>query len=380
MKKWLLGFCLLTWAAAGWAEEPVRIAFIGPLTGEYALVGKEARQVLMLLAADVNAQGGVLGRQVEMLFEDDGGDPRTAALAGKKVVRQGAVAAIGSLRSGVTESLQGVFNDGKIVHVSFGSTAPSLTEKGYRYFFRTCPQDKEQAKAAVNLIRKAGIKKVALLHDNSLYGKELAERVGKLLFDWMIDVVYDGDLVPGRVDYLPVLEKIRSKGPELIFYAGYYPEAARLLQGRERMKWDVALMGGDGVNNPELVKLAGRKAAAGFYFLSPPNPSDLKSPRAKQFLDRYAGAYGERPASIHALFAGDAFLALVESVAKTQTIDPEKMADYLHRTYFNPMGLTGTLYFDYRGDIVSDLHGVYQIDGEGRFVLQTLLQHGRIVQ
>jgi len=128
------------------------------------------------------------------------------------------------------------------------------------------------------------------------------------------------------------------------------------------------------------VKLAGTKAAEGFYFVSPPGPADLTSPRAKQFLERYAAAYGDKPSSIHALFAGDAFLAIAESIARTQSADAARMADFLHRKYYNTAGLTGVLYFDYKGDAVNNLHGVYRIDGSGRFVLQRLVEQGRVVK
>ena len=281
MKKRFIVLCLILAAAAAPAAgqdnavprngqaavreaERVTMAFIGPLSGPYRQVGKEAAQVLRLLVADVNAKGGVLGRPVEVFYADDGDDPGKALQAGKAMVGRGIVAAVGSLQSGATAALQGVFNDAKIVHISYGSTAPSLTEKGYRYFFRTCPQDNEQARVVANRIRRAGVKKAALLHDGSLYGRELADRIGKYLFDFMIDVVYQGALTPGRADYAPELAKVRAAGPEVLFYGGYYPEAAALLKSRERMHWDAVFVGGDGTDNPELVRLAGRKAAEGF--------------------------------------------------------------------------------------------------------------------
>ncbi len=397
MKKRFIVLCLILAAAAAPAAgqdnavprngqaavreaERVTMAFIGPLSGPYRQVGKEAAQVLRLLVADVNAKGGVLGRPVEVFYADDGDDPGKALQAGKAMVGRGIVAAVGSLQSGATAALQGVFNDAKIVHVSYGSTAPSLTEKGYRYFFRTCPQDNEQARVVANRIRRAGVKKAALLHDGSLYGRELADRIGKYLFDFMIDVVYQGALTPGRADYAPELAKVRAAGPEVLFYGGYYPEAAALLKSRERMQWDAVFVGGDGTDNPELVRLAGRKAAEGFYFIGAPAPSDLKSTRAKSFLARYREAYGEDLTSVHALFAGDAFLALVAAVEKTGTTAAEKVADYLHRTYVNPAGLTGNLYFDYKGDVVGDLQAVYRIDAEGRSVLQRFMEKGRSVE
>jgi len=380
MKKIFCILCLLMSVQMGWAAEPLHIGFIGPMTGDFAQVGMEATRVLTLLAADINGHGGLAGRKVELLIEDDSNNPQKAIAAGEKLLLQSPVAVIGSQTSTVTEALQGIFNDRKVIHISYGATAVPLTGKGYRYFFRTCPQNSEQAKAAVKIIRKMKVKKVALLHDDSLFGKDLADVMRSRLHNWMIEVVYDGSLKTGQSDYLPLLERIKAAGPELVFFTGYYPEAARLLLARDRLNWEIPFMSGDGANDSNLIQIAGKKAAAGFSFISPPAPEDLPSPRIKSFLDRYMTAYGTRLTSIYALFAGDAFIAVTESIRRLQTTDPDRISDYLHRRYVNPAALTGKHYFDYKGDVMSDLHGVYQVDNEGRFILQKLLTHGKVGQ
>ncbi len=380
MKRFFCILCLLIGVQTGWAAETLQIGFIGPMTGNFTQVGKEAMQVLTLLAADVNGQGGLMGRKVELLFEDDGGNLQTATVAGKKLLRQSPVAVIGSQTSTVTESLQAIFNSRKVIQISYGATAVSLTGKGFRYFFRTCPPNSEQAKAIVKIIQKMKIKKVALLQDDSLYGQDLSEAVRSRLHNWMIEVVYDGSLKAGQPDYLPLLERAKAAGPQLLFFAGYYPEAARLLLARNQLNWNIPFMSGDGVNDSGLVKAAGKKAAEGFSFVSPPAPEDLHSPRLKSFLDRYMKAYGTRLSSIYALFAGDAFIAVIESIRKLQTTDPERVSDYLHRSYFNSAALTGKQYFDYKGDVVNDIHGLYQVDDKGRFILQNILAQGQIGQ
>jgi branched-chain amino acid transport system substrate-binding protein len=380
MKKIFCILCLLMSVQMGWAAEPLHIGFIGPMTGDFAQVGMEATRVLTLLAADINGHGGLAGRKVELLIEDDSNNPQKAIAAGEKLLLQSPVAVIGSQTSTVTEALQGIFNDRKVIHISYGATAVPLTGKGYRYFFRTCPQNSEQAKAAVKIIRKMKVKKVALLHDDSLFGKDLADVMRSRLHNWMIEVVYDGSLKTGQSDYLPLLERIKAAGPELVFFTGYYPEAARLLLARDRLNWEIPFMSGDGANDSNLIQIAGKQAAAGFSFISPPAPEDLPSPRIKSFLDRYMTAYGTRLTSIYALFAGDAFIAVTESIRRLQTTDPDRISDYLHRRYVNPAALTGKHYFDYKGDVMSDLHGVYQVDNEGRFILQKLLTHGKVGQ
>lgn len=185
----------------------------------------------------------------------------------------------------------------------------------------------------------------------------------------MIEIVYDGSLKIGQPDYLPLVERVKATGLELVFFTGYYPEAAKLLLARDRLNWKIPFMSGDGANDSDLVKIAGKKALSGFC-----------SSRIKSFFDRYMKAHGERLASIYALFAGDAFIAVTESIRRLETTDPDRISDYLHRIYLNPAALTGKQYFDYKGDVTSDLYGLYQVDTEGRFILRNLLTHRQVGQ
>ena len=176
MKKilfFLLAFCFL--ASMAHAQETVKIGLMAPLTGSFASEGAEMKQVLELLAADLNAKGGLLGKKVELIVDDDGSDARTAALAAQRLTTKGVVAVIGTYGSSVTEASQNIFNEAKIIQVANGSTAIRLSEEGLKYFFRTCPRDDEQGKVAVDAIVKTKAKKVAILHDNSTYAKGLAD-------------------------------------------------------------------------------------------------------------------------------------------------------------------------------------------------------------
>lgn len=162
----------------------------------------------------------------------------------------------------------------------------------------------------------------------------------------------------------------------MIFYAGYYPEAAKLLQAKERLAWKIALMGGDGVNHPDLIELAGKQAATGFYFLSLPNPEHLESPQTKAFLSRFQNAYSRNLTSVYPLLAGNAFIAVTESVFSLKTTDARAVAPHLRKQYFNKSGLTGEFFFNAWGDVVNDLYVVYYVNEEGRFVLKKQIRHG----
>jgi len=373
----VIGFMLPVWAA-----EPVRIGFVAPLTGDYAMMGKEGRETLELLIANMNKVGVIRGRKIELICEDDGGTPQLAVAAAHKLVKQGVVAVIGSYTSASTDAIQGIFNDAKIIHLTNSSTAVRLTEKGYRYFFRVTARDDEQSKAAMNVIKKMNLSKVALLNDGSVYSKGFAEEMKKLFQkEPLMELVFYETIVPGKEDYTDMMSRAKSFNPDIVFYTGYHPEAARLLQARMQMGWkNVIFMGGDAMDARDLVKLAGLKSTEGFYFLSPPMPKDLKTKQVMQFLKRFHKRYGHTPEYYDSLSAADSLKVVVDSIRKMKTVDPDMLSDYIHNKYTNNSGLTGKISFDEKGDLQSDIHGVYRVDPTGQFILFRLIEYGKIVK
>lgn len=369
----IVGICgLLLFCQGAIAADTIKIGLMGPMTGKWASEGQEMKQVLDLLLEDVNSKGGINGAKVELITEDDGGDPRTAALAAQRLVTQKVVAVIGTYGSSVTEASQGIFNEAKIIQIANGSTAIRLTEKKLPYFFRTCPRDDEQAKVAVQTIKKLGAKNVAILHDNTTYAKGLAEEAKGLLEKegGAVKVVFFDALTPGEQDYTAILTKLKGASPDLVFFTGYYPEAGLLLKQKKEMKWDVPFIGGDATNNPDLVKIAGKEAAAGFYFLSAPLPKDLPGGEAKTLLEAFSKKYGHLPNSIYAVLAGDGFRVIVKAIEATKSTDPDKLANYLHKELKDFPGFTGPIAFDEKGDRVGEVYKVYKVDENGQFVLQ----------
>jgi len=362
-------FTLILGLNGAWAKS-IKIGLMCPLTGSWASEGQDMKKIVELLAEDINAQGGLLGADVEIVVEDDGGDPRTAALAAQRLATQDIVGVIGTYGSSVTEASQNIFDEFKIIQIANGSTAIRLTEKGLKYFFRTCPRDDEQGRVAVKNLEKMGFKRIAILHDNTTYSKGLADEAKSLLEEKGLKIVFYDALTPGERDYSAILTKLKAAKPEVVFFTGYYPEAGLLLRQKKEMNWNVPFIGGDATNNPDLVKIAGKDAAEGFYFLSPPVPQDLDSKEAKEFLAAYVKKYGSAPGSVWAVLSGDAFLAIAEAIKGTKSTDPDRLADYLHNELKDMPGLTGKISFNAKGDRVGDLYRLYRVDADGKFVLQ----------
>ena len=352
------------------AADTIRIGLMAPLTGAWASEGQDMKQIVELLAGEVNSQGGLLGKQVEIITEDDGGDPKTAALAAQRLANSDIVAVIGTYGSSITEASQNIFDEAGILQIANGSTAIRLSEKGLKYFFRSCPRDDEQGMVAAKTLVNMGFKNIAILHDNTSYAKGLADEAKGLLEKQPVKIVFYDALTPGERDYNTILTKIKATNPDVVFFSAYYPEAGLLLRQKMEMGWNVPFIGGDATNNPDLVKIAGKDAAAGFYFLSPPVPQDLDTEAAKNFMTAFKKKYNAEPGSVWAVLAGDGFNAVVAAIKGSKSTDGAKMAAYLKKDLKDMPALTGKISFNEKGDRVGDLYRVYKVDAAGKFVLQ----------
>ena len=370
MKRTLpLTLALLLIAVAAVAA-PIRIGLMAPITGTWSREGREMSQVVSLLAAEVNAAGGIMGKRVDVVVEDDGSNPRTAALAAQRLTKADVVAVVGSYGSVTTEAAQALLDEVPLVQIANGATAVRLTEKGLQYFLRTSPRDDEQARIAAQILKKQGFARVALLRDASRQAKDLADETRRLLTSMGVKVVFDAALVPSERDYSALLTSMRGTDPQAVFFTGAYPEAALLLQQKVKLGWDVPFWGGDASNNPELVAIAGTQAAAGFSFFRPPMPQDLPNPRAKAFIAAYTAHYGAAPDSLWAVLAGDGFLAVVAAIKATKSTETAKISAWLKKGDTVIAGLTGAISFNAKGDRVGEVYKVYQVATDGTFALQ----------
>ncbi|HQC72375.1 MAG TPA: branched-chain amino acid ABC transporter substrate-binding protein, partial [Candidatus Competibacteraceae bacterium] len=230
-----------------------------------------------------------------------------------------------------------------------------------------------QGRMAAQTIAKLGFRQLAILHDSTSYAKGLADEANALLKKQQgTEVVFFDALTPGERDYNAILTKLKGANPEVVLFTGYYPEAGLLMRQKKAMGWMVPFIGGDATNNADLVKIAGKEAAAGFYFLSPPQPQDLDTPEAKAFLADYQKKYNELPPSIWAVLAGDGFRVAVAAIGGAKSTDGAKIAQYLHQDLKNFSGLSGPIAFDAKGDREGEVYRVYKVDADGNFVMQKL--------
>lgn len=366
----ILGGMLLSLAGCG-GEETIKIGLQGPMTGDYAYEGKGFKNALTMLVEQVNAAGGINGKQVELLVEDDAGDPTQSALVAQRLVDAKVVAVIGAYNSTATEPASEIYNEAGILHITPSSTAVRLTTKGFPRFFRVCFLDDRQGLFAIKFMKEVlGAQNIGILHDNSTYAQGLAEETRRYAEEMGLKVGFYDAINPNDQDFTPILAKIGAANLDAIYFTGYHSEAGLLLKQSAELGLEVQWLGGNAANNPVMVEIAGIQNAAGMFVTTEPLPQDLNYPEARKFVADYMARYGEEPASVWTIMAGEAFNVIRIAMEQTQSTDPGMLADYIHHQLKNVNGLTGPILgFDEKGDRLGTIHVAYVIDDKGNFVL-----------
>jgi branched-chain amino acid transport system substrate-binding protein len=371
----LLGFGL--WIVSGAvASDPVVIGLQGPITGPWAYEGQMAKQSCEIAAELINAKGGVLGgRKVQVRIVDDEGQPRTGALAATKLVGQkDVVAAVSTYGSSVCEPASNIYEKAKKINIAYGATAVRLTDRGLKYFFRTCGRDDSQGKFFVEVATNIfNAKRIAIMHDNTAFGKGLAEDTQQalkhLIDNGQISVVYFDAITPGERDFRVPLTKLREANPDLWYFTGYYAEAALLLSQARQIGITIPFVGGNAAINDEFVKIAGIDVAKGAFMTNEPLPADLPFDEAREFLDAYQAKFGEIPSSPWPLYAADAFKIIAYAIDKTGSTDGDVLAEYLRKEVDGVPGITGGIGFTDQGDRVGVPFYLYVVNDDGKIVI-----------
>jgi len=351
----------------------IKIGLEGPMTGDYAYEGKGFEKAVNLLVEQVNEKGGLLGRDIELVIEDDAGDPTQAALVAQRLVDAKVVAVIGAYNSTATEPASAIYDEAGILHVTPSSTATRLTEKGFEHFFRVCFLDDRQGLFAAKFMTDAlGAQKVGIMHDNSTYAQGLAEHTKRYAEEMGLNVAFYDAINPDDTDFTPILTNIGAAGLDAIYFTGYHAQGGLLLKQSAELGQDLTWAMGNACNNPEMVQIAGVENAAGTYVTTEPLPKDVDYPEARQFVSDFEAKYGESPDSVWWMMAAEAFNVISYAIEQTESTDSEVLAKFLREEMKDFPGLTGpVLGWDEKGDRLGTIHLAYVISENGEFVVNS---------
>jgi branched-chain amino acid transport system substrate-binding protein len=243
------------------AQEKVVIAVAGPMTGQYAAFGEQMRRGAQMAVADINAAGGVLGKQLQLEIGDDACDPKQAVALANQLASKGVVFVAGHYCSGSSIPASEVYADEGILQMSPASTNPVLTDRGEKFknVFRVCGRDDQQGVVAGDWIadRYKG-KKVAVVDDKSQYGKGLAEFARQELQKKGMNVVLTESVNQGDKDFTALISKMKQAGVDVIYYGGYHTEAGLLVRQARDQGLNATLASGDALVTAEFWSIAGK--------------------------------------------------------------------------------------------------------------------------
>ncbi|MEA3548299.1 MAG: branched-chain amino acid ABC transporter substrate-binding protein [Thermodesulfobacteriota bacterium] len=346
------------------AEETIKIGVAGSFSGDLASYGLPALNGVQLAVEEINANGGILGRSVEILSEDDVCKPEIATNTATKLVSNGVHVVVGHICSGATKAALGIYKAANVIVMSPSATNPDLTQSGdYPNFYRTMPSDDAQARNEVDFaIDVLKLKKIAVIHDKGDYGKGLAEYAEKFIKEsGRAEVVLFEGVTPGAVDYSAVVQKIRRKKADGVIFGGYHPEASKIVMQMRKKRMKIFFISDDGVKDETFIKVA-RKYAEGVYATGPRDVS--KNALAVSVTKKYKERFGKE-IGVFSLNAYAAAQALLNCIAKAGTTDYVAVSKALQSEYVEtPLG---RISFDERGDAVGVGFSMYQVQN-GEYV------------
>lgn len=338
---------ILTACGTGTGSKPkddkIKIGWIGSLTGGQAVWGTCESNTVKMLIEEVNAKGGILGKQVEGIYYDTKGDAAEAVNATKRLISQdGVVAIIGPNASGQAISISAVLEQYKVPDIATVATNPKVTVgedgKVNPYNFRVCFIDPYQgAVAAGYAYDRLGLRNAAVLYDvASDYSQGFTEYFEKTFTEKGGKIVAKEGFKEGDVEFKPQLSRIKDAKPDMILMPYYYKEVALSANQARELGIDAILMGGDGWPSEQLMAMAG-EAIEGSYVV---NHLDFNDPEVKPLQERYTAKYN-LPMELNGYMAHDAFLLLQAAIEDAKSADPVKITESM--TKVTVQGVTGTI-------------------------------------
>ncbi len=324
------------------ASDTIKVGWMGSLTGDQAVWGQCEFNTVKMLFEEINAKGGVLGKQLEAIGYDTKGDPQEAVNVAKRLTSQDKVVAIiGPNASGSAISIASTLEQAKVADIATVATNPKVTVldgKVKPYNFRVCFIDPYQGAVAAGYAADVlKFKNAAILYDVADdYSQGLAEYFEKTFIEKGGAIVVKEGFKGGDVDFRPQLSKIKAANPDVIFMPYFFKEVALSANQARELGITAALMGGDGWPSDQLITMA-KDAVNGSYIV---NHLDFDDPEVQDLKTRYKAKYNQ-DLELNGFLGNDAVLMLVDAIQRAGEVDSEKIAKALETTDIK--GVTGTI-------------------------------------
>ena len=373
IKFLVAGMAVALLSSPALAADTIKLGVPGAHSGDLASYGLPSLNAAKLVVEEYNAKGGLLGKQIELIAQDDQCKPEMGTNAATKLVSDKVNVIMGHICSGATKAALPIYNNAKIVSMSPSATTPGLTQNGENpYFFRTIANDNDQAKLSAGFVSNTlKAKKVAILHDNGEYGKGYAETNKQLLEkDGKVQIVLFEAVNPDAVDFSAAVRKMKRAGADVMIFGGYHPTASKLVQQMARERVKIPVIGPDGLKDDAFIQMAG-KDSEGVYSSYPSDTSKL--PVYVKAREQHLKKFNAEPGAFF-YNAYSATQALLNAIEKAGSTEPAKVMEALRTQVVDTP--SGSLKFNDKGDAAGVGLSIYQVKNgkyeelEHRLVLQ----------
>jgi branched-chain amino acid transport system substrate-binding protein len=298
-------------------RDELKLAYLGPMTGDLASVGQAGRDAIQLAIDEANSRGDLPVR-LDLEVFDTQLDPAQAQRLTADVISDSAVVGvIGPLSSGEVKAAAPTLNDAGMPFVTVASN-PDLARHGWRVFHRLMANDDTQATEVAKYIAQVlNARAVAVIHDSTEYGRGLAMLTNAALQQHGVATTVDA-IDPKAVDYSAAVNNVKARQPTVVFYGGYYPEAGRLVKQLRDAGVTATFVTGDAGKDPGIAQGAGR-AAEGIVATCPcADPAHQPGPAAQAFAGAYQQRFG-RPPALYSAEAYDGAALLIDAIRRGAT-------------------------------------------------------------
>jgi branched-chain amino acid transport system substrate-binding protein len=344
------------------AQSEIPIASIGPMTGSNATFGRQFRAGAEMAVADINAAGGVNGKKLRLIVEDDACDPKQAVAGANKLASQKVKFVAGHYCSGSSIPASKVYAEENIIQISPASTAEKFTdERAGPTIFRVCGRDDQQGGVAgAYLLEKFAGKKIAFIHDKSAYGKGLADETKRTVnAKGVKEVLYEG-YTAGEKDYAALVSKLKLAGTDVVYLGGYHTEAGLIVRQMREQGLQATMIAGDALLTSEFWQISGN-AGTGTMMTFAPDPR--KSAAAGEVIKRFQ-AKGIDPEG-YVLYTYAAIQTWAQAANTVKSEDAKLVAAEMQKATFKTV--IGDFQFDKKGDPSLTPYKIYQWQGNGSY-------------
>ncbi|PWS38318.1 branched chain amino acid ABC transporter substrate-binding protein [Falsiroseomonas bella] len=325
---------------------PIRIATAGPMTGQYAAFGGQMRAGAEQVVADLNAAGGVLGRQLALEIGDDACDPRQAVSVANQLAGRRVALVAGHFCSGSSIPARDVYAEEGVLQISPASTNPRFTDEGKWNTFRVCGRDDQQGQVAGRYIaQNMRDRNVAILHDNSAYGRGLAEETKKAMNAAGKQEALFSAYNPGERDYSAIVSRLQAANIGVVYVGGYHTESGLILRQAKERGMNITLIGGDALVTNEFWQITG---AAGEGTLMTFSSDPRKRASAAQVVQAFRAKNVDPEGYV--LYTYAAVQIWADAAKKINSVDPRRVAQAL-KAQGPWQSVLGEISFTEKGDV-----------------------------